>query len=316
MTPCPLCGQPCRELFGDLRDRFLSAAGVWTLVACGDSACGLVHIQPMPTPEQNVDAYRDYYFHDAAANARSPDRAPKAGWLRRKFRRLRRRFTDTPLKRSHYLMYLDATSPGTVLEIGCGDGTRAKALAECGWTVEALELDERSAQLARSRGITVHIGGLEGADLGTERYDAIVMNHVIEHLMFPIDGMRKIHRALKPGGRFVCTTPNTGSWGARRFGRDWIGLDAPRHLHLFSEASLRRLLSLDFGSVEVFSSTVNSGILLYASQRMGEAVPYRPGEEQGDPLALDRVHTMGLVARWRALFPGGAGEELVGIARK
>jgi hypothetical protein len=47
---------------------------------------------------------------------------------------------------------------------------------------------------------------------------------------------------LRPGGRIWITTPNIGSWGHLRFGQDWIGLDPPRHLVVFSQDALRRLL--------------------------------------------------------------------------
>ena len=38
------------------------------------------------------------------------------------------------------------------------------------------------------------------------------------------------------------TTPNFGSWGHQHYGADWLPLDPPRHLVLFTEASLRRAL--------------------------------------------------------------------------
>jgi hypothetical protein len=47
---------------------------------------------------------------------------------------------------------------------------------------------------------------------------------------------------LRPGGLLYIETPNIGSSGHARFGRNWRGLEPPRHLVLFSWASLERLL--------------------------------------------------------------------------
>jgi SAM-dependent methyltransferase len=316
VSQCPLCQSHSRVLYRDLKDRVYEVPGSWTMHACTGPDCGLIHLAPMPTEEQNRLAYANYGIHsERTTTPIAPRRAPSK-WVR-KLTRWHRRLAADPREKDQFLMYLRSVKPGALLEIGCGDGSRAVALARLGWQVEALELDEPAAQLARTRhGLTVHIGGLEGSDLGTDRFDAIVMNHVIEHLMRPREGMQKILRALKPGGRFVCVTPNSESWGSRKYRQNWVGIDPPRHLHVFNSASLRRLLSLDFGSVDVFASTVNSGMHVYSSRRMCDVEPYRSGEEQGDPVALTRIRNLGIAARIRAAMGLGSGEELVGIAHK
>jgi hypothetical protein len=50
--------------------------------------------------------------------------------------------------------------------------------------------------------------------------------------------MRDCHRLLKPDGALWISTPNVDSLGHARFGRYWRGLETPRHLVLFNEASL------------------------------------------------------------------------------
>src|SRR5208283_2364158 len=39
-------------------------------------------------------------------------------------------------------------------------------------------------------------------------------------------------RLVRPGGRLFLAFPNTSSWQARLFGKDWFHLDPPRHLSL------------------------------------------------------------------------------------
>jgi hypothetical protein len=46
---------------------------------------------------------------------------------------------------------------------------------------------------------------------------------------------------LRPGGRFIAATPNAESLAHRKFGHAWRGLEPPRHLHVFTPASILSL---------------------------------------------------------------------------
>jgi 2-polyprenyl-6-hydroxyphenyl methylase/3-demethylubiquinone-9 3-methyltransferase len=48
------------------------------------------------------------------------------------------------------------------------------------------------------------------SDLNESPFDLVVSTEVVEHLYAPRDYMRGIIEALKPGGRFVCSTPYHG----------------------------------------------------------------------------------------------------------
>ncbi|MBN2408840.1 MAG: class I SAM-dependent methyltransferase, partial [Candidatus Aminicenantes bacterium] len=72
-----------------------------------------------------------------------------------------------------------------------------------------------------------------------DSFQAIVMNHVIEHVPDPSGVLRKCRRLLAPGGRMVIVTPNPAGLGHRLFKKSWANLDPPRHPHLFSPKALR-----------------------------------------------------------------------------
>ncbi len=95
---------------------------------------------------------------------------------------------------------------------------------------------------ARQGGLDVRQGGIELLDGESESFDAITMNHVLEHLHDPTRVLRACHRLLKDGGQLWLSTPNIDSYGHRIFGKDWRGLEAPRHLVLFGPDSLNRAL--------------------------------------------------------------------------
>jgi hypothetical protein len=45
-----------------------------------------------------------------------------------------------------------------------------------------------------------------------------------------------------PSGQLVIVTPNTSSLGQAYFGRDWRGIEPPRHLYLYNPESIRTLV--------------------------------------------------------------------------
>lgn len=97
------------------------------------------------------------------------------------------------------------------LELGCGD-----AAVTCGvaaFVAEAIGVDVTAALIDAKQAPAnfrfLHTNGTE-LDLPADAADIVYSNQLMEHL-HPMDAMqqlREIHRVLKPGGRYICTTPN------------------------------------------------------------------------------------------------------------
>jgi SAM-dependent methyltransferase len=87
-------------------------------------------------------------------------------------------------------------------------------------------------------GLDLIAGDFQTADFDSGGFDAVTLSHVIEHVPDPVACLDKCRQILKPGGRVVLLTPNFLSLGHHRFGRDWRGLEPPRHLHIFSPDAL------------------------------------------------------------------------------
>ena len=108
----------------------------------------------------------------------------------------------------------------------------------------------------------------------------------------------------------MIVTPNVDSLGHRHFAERWRGLEQPRHLFLYSSASLRALFGrIDGDPVEIFTSAQGSDYVLRSSWNTSRGAWRR---------AIDYL------AIWRLQFAGTAGtrrgrdigEELVAVATK
>lgn len=114
-----------------------------------------------------------------------------------------------------------------------------------GWEVVGVEPDEKAVQFAHEKfSLKIFHGVLEEANFQENSFDAVTLNHVIEHVPDPVKLLRECWRVLKPNGKLILVTPNIKSLGHRVFGKNWRGLEVPRHLFIFSRQSLRTCAEL------------------------------------------------------------------------
>jgi SAM-dependent methyltransferase len=104
--------------------------------------------------------------------------------------------------------------PGAmILDAPTGEGALAKALAQDGYDVHALDMDP-SAQT--SLGERFRLANLnEPLPYPDARFDLVACVEGIEHLENPWGLLRELRRMLAPRGTLILTTPNTTSLRSR-----------------------------------------------------------------------------------------------------
>jgi SAM-dependent methyltransferase len=133
------------------------------------------------------------------------------------------------------LRFLPEKGKGSILDVGCGNGTFLHILGKKGdFSLYGSELPGPAADRSRRfPEIQLSTSGAFHEEITPESLDAVTMFHVIEHLPAPLAYLGKISQALKKGGVFYVSFPNIDSWQARLFRDKWLHLDPPRHLVLF-----------------------------------------------------------------------------------
>jgi 2-polyprenyl-3-methyl-5-hydroxy-6-metoxy-1,4-benzoquinol methylase len=254
----------------------------------------------MPTNEELGKAYARYYTHTTRGQT------GHVGLLKRVYRLMKRGYCvgkyDYPARFGSFatrmlgkLLYLfpirrsetdaearllQAVPEGRLLDVGCGSGEWLATMCELGWRAEGIDFDENAVRVARQKGLDVRCGTLEQQNFPSGTFDAVTLNHVIEHLPDPKKTILECARILKPDGKLVIFTPNSSSLGHRVFRQNWRGLEPPRHLYLFSMQSLRSLLEKSgFKNIsihpQIAKSVIYESVLLWRGQMDSFPMPHR-----------------------------------------
>jgi len=249
---CNLCGTEGTVVLQGLRDRLTGVPGAWSARRC--PACGLQWLDPRPVEEDIGKLYGEGYFtHEESAWRPGRVReflagailAGRFGYPTARGRRLRLGRTLAGLpplldSAGQLVLWLDRRPGGRLLDVGCGNGDFLERMRGLGWAVRGVEPDPHARAVAADRlGGDVVAPDLEAVASRGEAFDVVSLVHVIEHVADPIATLDACRRLLRPGGMVVIRTPNAGSLGARLLGRWWLGLDVPRHLFVFTPATLR-----------------------------------------------------------------------------
>jgi SAM-dependent methyltransferase len=247
-TACCICGTTDSEPVAVGEDfEYRTSADSFLAVQC--QRCGLVYLDPRPTHDELPQIYPDNYHAFAFSEERF-------GLVHKVRSRLEARRVLAATK--------GLPNVRRIIDIGCGDGFHLDLLRTYGdrrWELVGVDLDKRAIGAARARGLTVHEGTVESLDLEPASFDVALMIQTIEHVSDPPAVLRATRELLRPGGRLLLVTDNTGSLDFRMFrGRHWGGYHFPRHWNLFNEPSMRKLaekVDLEVESLTTMVSPVN-----------------------------------------------------------
>lgn len=272
-TQCSICDSTGGDVYVGLRDQLYGTPGEWKVTQCSNDDCALAWLNPKIEKESLASLYTHYYTH--GGDTEFPSSLEEPGPAKRMLDGIRRLSGLDRARKKADLMYLSHLDPGRVLEVGCGDGMRLTLLSEHGWIPEGQDVDATAVENSRkSTGLTVHLGEIDTIGLEHNGYDAVVMNHVLEHVPDPRSLLVECKQLLRPDGKLVVVVPNFSGRGRSIFGPAWVGIDPPRHLYHFSPPSLKRLASLaGLPGAKIFTSAAKAEFFALSSYMIRKNIP-------------------------------------------
>jgi SAM-dependent methyltransferase len=242
---CCVCGSGDAESIGAGKD-FEYDTSPETFIAMRCNSCGLIYLNPRP----DISEFKRIY----PANYHAFNFSEKDYGLVYK---IRSKLEAKRLLRS----CVGLPENARILDIGCGDGFHLKLLSKYGkksWVLAGIDMDQRAVEMAKKSGLEVYCGSVESMDLPLNSFDLALIIQTIEHMGNPDKVLRRIRELLKPGGRLLVGTDNTGSLDFVFFKkRYWGGYHFPRHWNLFNQSSLSRLAAKAGFEVEVLETQVS-----------------------------------------------------------
>ena len=137
-----------------------------------------------------------------------------------------------------------------ILDLGCGDGALTVKLVEAGANVIGVDSSAAFVDAARARGIHARLGDGECLPFGRQ-FDAVFSNAALHWMPDAPAVASGVHKALKPGGRFVAEFGGHGNVAAivtalravaERYGIDtrlaspWFFPTAEEYAHILTKA--------------------------------------------------------------------------------
>ncbi len=133
-----------------------------------------------------------------------------------------------------------------VLEIGCSVGGILVPFLEASVSVKGFDYDRRYLDYGNKHNslLNLQLGGIENLKDEVKKYDLILINHVLEHLLDPIYAIQLIKKSLKTNGTLYVSVP--GFKNPKYYfspTKSFLGSLHIAHLYHFTKISLIRLLN-------------------------------------------------------------------------
>lgn len=234
LTSCTLCGSTnLMHAINDVPDIFGSHDERFKYDRCQN--CKVLILNPRVSESEISSYYSDYYTH--SENKRRP---------------LYRILINQILlglnvswrcvkvwAPNDCIPHLFGRKRKNILDFGCGSGSNLFFLKALRFNVCGFETDENLVKKLRDLGLRVY----DDIDDVPEELDGVILNHVIEHVYDPLTVISKLSHKLKVNGLIYIATPSADSGLLKVYKNYWRGLEAPRHLYIFTFESILKVLS-------------------------------------------------------------------------
>jgi 2-polyprenyl-3-methyl-5-hydroxy-6-metoxy-1,4-benzoquinol methylase len=190
------------------------------------------------------------------------------------------------------------SDPSSFLDVGCASGGFGRGLRRRfpEARIVGVEAVESSAAEARSNGYDLVVDGYFPEALGTdEKFDCILFNDVLEHMIDPWTAVAASRDLLNPGGCVVSSVPNVRYFPVlldllrrdRWDYTDWGVLDRT-HVRFFTRSTVHDLFA-EAGFIVERTEGINSAFMLAKWKKFRRLSGHLGGAEWMQFVALARL---------------------------
>ena len=215
---CPICSSDSL--------RYKYAISGFTLVRC--LSCGLVFVKEKPS-QRELDSHYD-------KDARNPNTNGDCVYLNQ----------DNMENLKYYYQnlrsfILQKVSTGRVLDVGCNAGQFLDEMG--GFERYGVERSFSHGRVAKEKyGENIFIGTFEDYPAPDFFFDCITLQDVLDHMVDPLEVLKKCNKLLKPQGLLVIKIHDMSSLMARIMGRKFYAFIPPTHLFYFNKNAIKTAL--------------------------------------------------------------------------
>jgi SAM-dependent methyltransferase len=242
---CRICGNSEHNSLYTVREMMFGTREKFDYFEC--SKCGCLQIAEIPS---DISKYYpdDYYSYNYSFNLKAKIKT------RIKTLALKSRLYESRLLKPITSMFPDFPPGYTflsfaikekylsldkrVLDVGCGSGALLVQMSDMGFTslkgIDPFLEDD----ISHGDNISIqkkHINEVE------QVYDFVMMHHSFEHMLDPLSALKDISNIVSGDGCLLIRIPVASSFAWKKYGINWVQLDAPRHIYLHTCESMKLL---------------------------------------------------------------------------
>ena len=200
---------------------------------------GFLELVNKPTKEELLSYYENNYYQN------------ESGSYRKSYSELEQTVIGLRIaQRARQISFFRGEVPGSLLDVGCGEGFVLRHYAELGWSVTGLDFSLAGVERMNPACIRYVeqgdvFGLLDEKIHANQNYDLVWLGNVLEHVLDPIALLNSLRKLVKRSGLLLVTVPNDGNFYHEYLyqsqqipERWWIAI--PDHISYFTADSLKR----------------------------------------------------------------------------
>lgn len=166
----------------------------------------------------------------------------------------------------------------SILELGSGQGTKLLELRALGYSDLTGADPFLPPGYSSPKGVVLLRKNLAELE---RSFDFVMLHHSLEHIPEQLETLLEIRRHLTPQGTVLIRIPLASSFAWKKYGPNWVQLDAPRHLYLHTAQSISTLAQqAGFQITDVHHDSTS--FQFWGSEQYSQNIPLRDPRSVGE----------------------------------